>query len=72
MFDNMNFTKNKKLRTHKVSEVRENDNVKIIVDTRISTDINIQTNRPDLIVFDKRKKEIKGGRNNINKQFKEG
>ena len=60
------------MRTHKVSEVRENDNAKIIVDTRISTDINIQANRPDLIVFDKRKKEIKGGRNHINKQFKEG
>ena len=35
-----------------------NDNVEIRVDTRIKTDVKIQHNRPDLFVYDKKKKEI--------------
>jgi hypothetical protein len=48
----------KKLRSHSVQEVVANDNVEIRVDTRIKTDINIQHNRPDLFVYDKKRKEI--------------
>ena len=48
----------RKLRSHSVQEVVANENVEIRVDTRIKTDIKIQHNRPDLFVFDKKKKEI--------------
>ena len=48
----------RKLRSHSVQEVIANENVKIRVDTRIKTDILIKHNRPDLLVFDKKRKEI--------------
>ena len=48
----------RKLRTHSVQEVVANANVEIRVDTRIKTDIKIQHNRPDLFVYDKKRKEI--------------
>ena len=48
----------KKLRSHSVQEVVANENVEIRVDTRIKTDIKIQHNRPDLFVYDKKRKEI--------------
>ncbi|KAL4719725.1 hypothetical protein ACJJTC_004657 [Scirpophaga incertulas] len=48
----------KKLRTHSVQEVVANENVEIRVDTRIKTDIKIQHNRPDIFVYDKKRKEI--------------
>ena len=48
----------KKLRSHSVQEVVANENVEIRVDTRIKTDIMIQHNRPDLFVYDKKRKEI--------------
>ena len=50
--------KSKKLRSHSVQEVVANENVEIRVDTRIKTDIKIQHNRPDLFVYDKKRKEI--------------
>ena len=48
----------KKLRSHSVQEVVANENVEIRVDTRIKTDVKIQHNRPDLFVYDKKRKEI--------------
>ena len=48
----------RKLRSHSVQEVVANKNVEIRVDTRIKTDIKIQHNRPDLFVYDKKRKEI--------------
>lgn len=48
----------KKLRTHSVQEVVANDYAEIRVDTRIKTDIKISENRPDIVIFDKKKKEI--------------
>ena len=48
----------KKLRSHSVEEVVANENVEIWVDTRIKTDVKIQHNRPDLFVYDKKRKEI--------------
>ena len=48
----------KKLRSHSVQEVVANENVEIRVDTRIKTDIKIQHNRPDIFVYDKKRKEI--------------
>lgn len=48
--------KTKKLRTHPVQEVVTNENVEIWVNTKIKTDIKIQHNRPDMFIYDKRKK----------------
>ena len=48
----------KKLKSHSVQEVVANGNVEIRVDTRIKTDVKIQHNRPDLFVYDKKRKEI--------------
>ncbi|WUR03224.1 reverse transcriptase [Vairimorpha necatrix] len=36
----------------------ENDRAEIRVDTRISTNIKVTHNKPDILVFDKKKKEI--------------
>ncbi|KAF7678800.1 hypothetical protein TCON_2561 [Astathelohania contejeani] len=52
------FKKLKKLRTHSVQEVMENERAEILVDTRIRTDILIKNNRPDIFVYDKKKNEI--------------
>ena len=46
------------MRSHSVQEIVANENVEIRVDTRIKTDIKIQHNRPDLFVYDKKRKEI--------------
>ncbi len=39
-------------------EIMENDNAEIRVDTRISTDIKVSHNKPDILVLDKKRKEI--------------
>ena len=52
------FKRSKKIRTHSVQEVLENENAEILVDTRIPTDIKIANNKPDIVVRDKKKKEI--------------
>ena len=39
-------------------KLRHMNNVKIRINTRIITDIKIQHNRPDLFVYDKKRKEI--------------
>lgn len=52
------FKKTRKIRSHSVQEVMSNDRAEIRVDTRISTDIKISHNKPDIFVLDKKKKEI--------------
>ncbi|MGL5690654.1 MAG: hypothetical protein ACRDD8_07515, partial [Bacteroidales bacterium] len=53
-----NFKKTKKIRTHSVQEIIENEYAEIKVDTRIKTDIHLTHNRPDIFIYDKIKKEI--------------
>ena len=52
------FKSAKKIRTHSVQEIIENENAEIRVDTRIQTDIKIQNNKPDIFIHDKKRKEI--------------
>nr|XP_013180905.1 unnamed protein product [Papilio xuthus] len=48
----------KKLKNHSVQEIVSNKFVEIRVDTFVKTDIKIKHNRPDIVVIDKRTKEI--------------
>ncbi|KAF7681018.1 hypothetical protein TCON_2368 [Astathelohania contejeani] len=48
----------KKLRSHSVQEVMENERAKIRVDTRIRNDILVKNNRPDIFIYHKRENEI--------------
>ncbi|KAF7684277.1 hypothetical protein TCON_0523 [Astathelohania contejeani] len=52
------FKKSKKLRTHSVQEVMENERAEIRVDTRIRNDILIKNNRPDIFIYDKKENEM--------------
>ncbi|EQB61450.1 hypothetical protein NAPIS_ORF00970 [Vairimorpha apis BRL 01] len=52
------FKKTNKIRSYSLQEVMSNDNAEIRVDTRISTDIKINHNKPDIFVLDKKNKEI--------------
>ncbi|EQB61133.1 hypothetical protein NAPIS_ORF01293 [Vairimorpha apis BRL 01] len=48
----------------------ENDSAEIRVDTRIGTDIKVSHNKPDILVFDKKRKEIlivEVGRTNLDR-----
>ncbi|KAF7683899.1 hypothetical protein TCON_0897 [Astathelohania contejeani] len=51
------FKKSKKLRTHSIQEVMENERAEIRVDTRIRTGTLIK-NRPDIFIYDKKENEI--------------
>lgn len=48
----------KKLKTHSVQEAITNKSTEIRVDTRIKTDIKIKNDRLDLIIFDKKRREL--------------
>ncbi|KAF7679700.1 hypothetical protein TCON_2500 [Astathelohania contejeani] len=48
----------RKLRSHSVQEVMENERAEIRVDTRIRTDVLIKNNRPDIFIYDKKENEI--------------
>ena len=48
----------KKLRSHSVQETVSNSDVTINVDTRVQTSIKVQANKPDIVVIDKKRKEI--------------
>ncbi|KAL6122349.1 hypothetical protein NUSPORA_00589 [Nucleospora cyclopteri] len=48
----------KKIRNHSVQEIVCNEDVEIRVDNRIKTNVNIQCNKPDLFIHDKRKNLI--------------
>ena len=47
-----------RMRNHSVQEIVANENVEIRVDTRVRTSIKIDANRPDILVHDKKRKEI--------------
>ncbi|KAI5148113.1 hypothetical protein ENBRE01_3047, partial [Enteropsectra breve] len=53
-----NITNNKHLRTHSVQHLYTNDEVDIRIDTRITTDINIANNKPDVFIYDKKRNLI--------------
>jgi hypothetical protein len=53
-----NIKATRKLKSHSVQEIVSNKFVEIRVDTFIKTDIKIKHNRPDLVVIDKKSKEI--------------
>ena len=46
------------MRNHSVQEIVANQDVKIRVDTRIKTEVKIQNDRPDIFIYNKKKKEI--------------
>lgn len=48
----------KKLRSHSVQQIVANKYVEIRVDTTIKTDVKIKYNKPDIVVIDKKSKEI--------------
>ena len=48
----------KKLRSHSVQETVSNSEVTINVDTRVQTSIKVQANKPDIVVIDKKRKQI--------------
>ncbi|KAF9761292.1 hypothetical protein NGRA_2746 [Nosema granulosis] len=52
------FTRNIKVRTHSVQEIMTNDNAEIRVDTRVATDVKVTHNKPDILIVDKKRKEI--------------
>jgi hypothetical protein len=54
----MDFRSSKKLKNHSVQEIVSNKFVEIRVDTFFKTDIKIKHNRHDIIVIDKKAKEI--------------
>lgn len=58
LFTKCGFKKTNKIRTHSVQAVMSNDNAEIRVDTRVSTDIKVSHNKPDILVIDKNRKEI--------------
>ena len=47
-----------RMRTHSIQEIVSNENCEIRVDMRVPTGINIGANRPDILVHDKKRKEI--------------
>ncbi|KAF9761960.1 hypothetical protein NGRA_2304 [Nosema granulosis] len=52
------FTRNTKVRTHTVQEIMTNYNAEIRVDTRVATDVKVTHNKPDILIVDKKRKEI--------------
>jgi hypothetical protein len=48
----------KKLRLHSVQEITANSEVEIRVDTTVSTSTKQSANRPDIVIHDKKRKEI--------------
>lgn len=53
-----NIIRRKKLRDHSLQETISNNDVTITVDTRIQTAIKIEACKPDILVIDKKRKEI--------------
>ncbi|TBU20471.1 hypothetical protein CWI38_0065p0030 [Hamiltosporidium tvaerminnensis] len=52
------FKSSKRIRSHSVQEILDNEYAEIRVDTRIKTDVKIRNNRPDIFVLDKRQNKI--------------
>ena len=47
-----------RMRNHSVQEIVANENAEIRVDTRVRTAIKIDANRPDIFLYDKKRREI--------------
>ena len=52
------FSRNKKLKTHRVSSFLDNERAHITVDSQILTDTRVRYNKPDMVIFDKIQKLI--------------
>ncbi|TBU11242.1 hypothetical protein CWI38_1307p0020 [Hamiltosporidium tvaerminnensis] len=52
------FKSTKRIRSHSVQEILDNEYAEIRVDTRIKTDVKIRNNRPDIFILDKKKNMI--------------
>ncbi|TBU11283.1 hypothetical protein CWI38_1283p0010, partial [Hamiltosporidium tvaerminnensis] len=52
------FKSSKRIRSHSVQEILDNEYPEIRVDTRIKTDVTIRNNRPDIFILDKKKNKI--------------
>ncbi|TBU13328.1 hypothetical protein CWI38_0465p0010, partial [Hamiltosporidium tvaerminnensis] len=52
------FKSSKRIRSHSVQEILDNEYAEIRVDTRIKTDVKIRNNRPDIFILDKNKNKI--------------
>ncbi|TBU17609.1 hypothetical protein CWI38_0284p0040 [Hamiltosporidium tvaerminnensis] len=52
------FKSSKRIRSHSVQEILNNEYAEIRVDTRIKTDVKIRNNRPDIFILDKKKNKI--------------
>ncbi|TBU11332.1 hypothetical protein CWI38_1262p0010, partial [Hamiltosporidium tvaerminnensis] len=52
------FKSSKRIRSHSVQKILDNEYAEIRVDTRIKTDIKIRNNRPDIFILDKKKNKI--------------
>ncbi|TBU12436.1 hypothetical protein CWI38_0758p0030, partial [Hamiltosporidium tvaerminnensis] len=48
----------KRIRSHSVQEILDNEYAEIRVNTGIKTDVEIRNNRPDIFILDKKKKKI--------------
>ncbi|TBU12814.1 reverse transcriptase [Hamiltosporidium tvaerminnensis] len=52
------FKSSKRIRSHSVQEILDNEYAEIRVDTRIKTDVKIRNNRPDIFILDMKKNKI--------------
>ncbi|TBU19855.1 hypothetical protein CWI38_0185p0010 [Hamiltosporidium tvaerminnensis] len=52
------FKSSKRIRSHLVQEILDNEYAEIRVDTRIKTDVKIRNNRPDIFILDMKKNKI--------------
>ncbi|TBU12288.1 hypothetical protein CWI38_0816p0020 [Hamiltosporidium tvaerminnensis] len=52
------FKSSKRIRSHSVQEILDNEYAKIRVYIRIKTDVKIRNNRPDIFILDKKKNKI--------------
>ncbi|KAK1347702.1 hypothetical protein LUQ84_002966 [Hamiltosporidium tvaerminnensis] len=50
------FRSSKRIRSHSIQEIFDNEYAEIRVDTRIKTDVKIRKNRPDIFILDKKNK----------------
>ncbi|TBU13029.1 hypothetical protein CWI38_0554p0010 [Hamiltosporidium tvaerminnensis] len=52
------FKSSKRIRSHSVQEILDNEYAEIRVDTRIKTDVKIRNNRSDIFILDRKKNKI--------------
>ncbi|TBU10202.1 hypothetical protein CWI38_1945p0030 [Hamiltosporidium tvaerminnensis] len=52
------FKSSKRIRSHSVQKILDNEYAEIRVNTRIKTDVKIRNNRPDIFILDKKKNKM--------------